>query len=213
MHDNIRLREYKTLVNTIMSCTACRLSESRRNPVPGEGPVPSQVMLVGEAPGRREDELGRPFVGQAGRLLDRLLALAGLERGSVYITNVVKCRPPGNRDPREDEIAACNGYLQAQIRLVEPGVIVTLGRIAGRTLFGMAGLRWIGIRAHRGRVYHARLASRSIILYPTFHPAAALYNRGLLGELEEDFRRLGSLVSGLSDSEGVRRHRSLDEFM
>ena len=213
MSSSLRLREYKALVNSIMSCKACRLSESRRNPVPGEGPVPSQVMFVGEAPGRREDELGRPFVGQAGRLLDRLLALAGLERGSVYITNVVKCRPPGNRDPREDEITACNGYLQAQIRLVEPEVIVTLGRIAGRTLFGMAGLRWTGIRAHRGRAYHARLAGRSIVLYPTFHPAAALYNRGLLGELEEDFKRLGGLISGFSKGEGVRRPRSLDEFM
>ena len=202
MVEDLRLRDYRRLVDDIKACTACRLSESRRNPVPGEGPVPSEVMLIGEAPGRREDELGR--------LLDRLLELAGLERRMVYITNVVKCRPPGNRDPRDDEIRACNGYLQAQISLVEPKVIVALGRIAGRTLFKMAGLRWTSIRAHRGREHYTSIAGRDIVLFPTFHPAAALYNRGLLEELEKDFRRLGSL---LSRGARVRRPRGLDEFM
>ncbi|MEB3773997.1 MAG: uracil-DNA glycosylase [Desulfurococcales archaeon] len=199
------MREYEDLVSEIMACTRCRLHLSRRNPVPGEGPVPSEVMIVGEAPGRREDEAGRPFVGQAGKLLDRLLGLAGLSRSMVYITNVVKCRPPGNRDPRRDEVEACNIYLRRQIRIVSPRIIVTLGRIAGETLYSMAGLRWRGIRAERGRPVNAVIEGLQVILYPTFHPAAALYNREVLPMLEEDFRNLARATS--------RRGRSLLDFM
>ncbi|MEB3862142.1 MAG: uracil-DNA glycosylase [Desulfurococcales archaeon] len=191
-----RLRLYKILVEEIATCTRCRLHESRKNPVPGEGPVPSRIMIVGEAPGRREDEAGRPFVGQAGKLLDKLLSLAGLTRREVYITNVVKCRPPGNRDPRQDEIAACSPYLQRQVQLVEPEIIMAVGRIAGATLYRMAGLRWRGIRAERGRLVHGAIAGRRVGIYPTFHPAAALYNREVLPMLEEDFRRLGEILRG-----------------
>ncbi len=203
----IETLDYRSLVERIRECTLCRLHSTRRNPVPGEGPVPSRVMLVGEAPGRMEDLEGRPFVGQAGRLLDKLLGLAGLSRGMVYITNVVKCRPPGNRDPRQDEIQACNPYLRRQIQLVEPEVIVALGRIAGATLYSMAGLRWRGIRAERGRQREATIADRRVVLYPTFHPAAALYNREVLPLLEEDFRRLGEVLGG------GPRGRSLLDFM
>lgn len=189
-----RTRLYEDLVAEIRSCTLCRLHETRKNPVPGEGPIPSRVMLVGEAPGRREDEAGRPFVGQAGKLLDRLLGLAGLSREQVYITNVVKCRPPGNRDPKQDEIDACSPYLVRQVGLVEPEIIVTLGRIAGATLYRMAGIRWRGIRAERGRFVHATLHGRRVGLYPTFHPAAALYNREVLPMIEDDFRKLAGIL-------------------
>ncbi len=201
-----RLRLYKSLVEEIATCTRCRLHESRKNPVPGEGPVPSRVMIVGEAPGRREDEAGRPFVGQAGKLLDKLLSLAGLARREVYITNVVKCRPPGNRDPRQDEIAACNPYLQRQVQLVEPEIIMAVGRIAGATIYRMAGLRWRGIRAERGRLVHGVIAGRRVGIYTTFHPAAALYNREVLPMLEEDFRRLGEILRG-------GRGKSLFDFL
>ncbi|MCE4603154.1 MAG: uracil-DNA glycosylase [Desulfurococcales archaeon] len=201
-----RLRLHHNLVREIMVCTLCRLHEARKNPVPGEGPIPSRVMIVGEAPGRKEDEAGRPFVGQAGRLLDKLLALANLSRSEVYITNVVKCRPPGNRDPRHDEIAACMSYLSRQIQLVEPEIIMAVGRIAGATLYRMAGLRWRGIRADRGKLVYGTIAGRKVGIYATFHPAAALYNREILPLLEDDFRRLGDILRG-------NKGRSLLDFL
>src|SRR5207249_7181685 len=120
------------LARQIRGCTLCRLHEGRTHAVPGEGPAGAKVLLVGEGPGRHEDEAGRPFVGAAGRVLDAALAKAGIPREDVFITNVVKCRPPENRRPRADEIAACRPYLAAQIRLVHPGVIVTLGDTALR---------------------------------------------------------------------------------
>ena len=191
-----REREYEELVREILSCRKCPLHKGRKNPVPGEGSLDARVMFVGEAPGRREDELGRPFVGMAGKLLDRLLSLAGLSRGEVYITNVVKCRPPGNRDPKPGEIAACLPYLRRQIQLVRPEIIVALGRIAGKTLFSEAGLRWRSMAVERGKPRRVELYSHSVTLLPTYHPAAALYNPQLRSVLEEDFRLLARLLRG-----------------
>jgi len=201
---------YRRLVEEIRNCTRCRLHETRRNPVPGEGPLDARVMLVGEAPGRKEDEQGRPFVGRAGELLNALLGLAGLERSQVYITNIVKCRPPGNRDPREDEIAACLPFLIRQIQLIAPRIIVALGRHAGRTLFSLAGKRWPGIRRAHGKPVEARIAGLRVTLYPTYHPAAALYNPELRGVLEEDFRRLSEILGRQED--GEKRGRSLLDY-
>jgi len=200
--------EYRRLVDEILSCTKCPLHLSRRNPVPGEGRIDAEVMFVGEAPGRREDELGRPFVGMAGKLLDKLLSLAGLSRGDVYITNVVKCRPPGNRDPRPEEIAACLPYLRRQILIVRPKLIVALGRIAGKTLFEEAGLKWTSMARERGRARRATLYGHSVILYATYHPAAALYNPQLRSILEEDFRRIPEILGG----ERGRGRRTLEDF-
>lgn len=188
--------EYEALVREIRACRRCPLHRSRRNPVPGEGSLDARVMFVGEAPGRREDELGRPFVGMAGKLLDKLLSIAGLSRSEVYITNVVKCRPPGNRDPEPGEIAACLPYLRRQIRLVEPEVIVALGRIAGKTLFSEAGLRWRSMAVERGKPRKVDLYGINVTLLPTYHPAAALYNPQLRSVLEEDFRLLARILGG-----------------
>ena len=146
-------------------------------------------------------------MGAAGSLLNTLLRLAGLERRMVYITNVVKCRPPGNRDPRPEEIRACLPFLERQIKLIKPRVIVALGRHAGKTLFQLAGLRWPGMSKAHGRPVEAELLGLKVVLYPVYHPAAALYNPQLRRVLEEDFRRLPS-IAGTG-----RRRRSLLDYM
>lgn len=201
------VRGIRELEDEIRGCTRCPLHKARTNAVPGEGPVPCDVMVVGEAPGRNEDLQGRPFVGAAGRLLNSLLAKAGYPRERVYITNVVKCRPPGNRDPSREEIASCRGYLLEQVRLVRPRVIIAVGRIAGEVLYREAGLKWPGIRQARARPVKARIAGVEVTLIVTYHPAAALYNPELRGELERDF----STVIRRSLSGGGTR--SLEEFM
>lgn len=147
-------------------CTECSLAAGRRNVVFGSGSATADVMIVGEAPGRQEDEQGLPFVGRSGRLLDTLLGEVGLERGDVYIANVVKCRPPGNRDPRTEEITACKGYLKRQIQLIDPTVVVTLGNFSTKLLLNTG----TGITKMRGRAYEWW----GRFLVPTFHPAAAL---------------------------------------
>lgn len=171
-----------------MECRRCGLYKTRKNPVPGEGRIDAEVVFVGEAPGAREDETGRPFVGAAGKLLTELLESIGLKRGDVYITNIVKCRPPGNRDPREEEIRACLPYLVRQLRLIEPHVIVALGRHAARVLFSLAGLRWANMSVMHGRVYDAVVEGIRVKLVATYHPAAALYNPGLRDKLVSDFK-------------------------
>lgn len=201
--------DYEGLVSEILSCTRCPLYSSRTRAVPGEGPLNASIMFVGEAPGRSEDLEGRPFVGSAGKLLDSLLSSIGVERGSVYITNVVKCRPPGNREPFDSEVRACNPYLRRQISIIKPKIIVALGRIAGRTLYEMAGLRWDSIRAARGRVERVRVEGVDLMLTVTFHPAAALYNPGLREELENDFKNvIAPLVRGFK----TVRKTTLEEF-
>jgi DNA polymerase len=201
--------DYEGLVSEILSCTRCPLYSSRTRAVPGEGPLNASIMFVGEAPGRSEDLEGRPFVGSAGKLLDSLLSSIGVERGGVYITNVVKCRPPGNREPFDSEVRACNPYLRRQISIIKPKIIVALGRIAGRTLYEMAGLRWDSIRAARGRVERVRVEGVDLMLTVTFHPAAALYNPGLREELENDFKNvIAPLVRGFK----TVRKTTLEEF-
>lgn len=148
-------------------CTMCRLAETRTSVVFGVGAEDADLMLIGEAPGRNEDLQGEPFVGAAGRLLDTLLAETGLARSDVYIANVLKCRPPGNRDPLSDEIESCKGYLHRQLELVSPRVVITLGNFATRLLLRTEA----GITRLRGRSYPWW---RGMTVVPTFHPAAAL---------------------------------------
>ena len=204
-----REEEYRRLVEEIRSCTKCPLHQFRRNPVPGEGPLDADVMVVGEAPGRREDELGRPFVGMAGKLLDALLAKAGLERGRVYITNVVKCRPPGNRDPRQEEIDACLPYLVRQVKLVRPKVIIAVGRIAGSTLYKLMGLKWRGMAAEHGSIHEGEIEGVPVRLVVTYHPASALYNPQTRKVLEDDF---AGPVREAVKARG-RRKATLDDFL
>lgn len=149
------------------SCTSCRLAETRTNVVFGSGSGDADLMFIGEAPGRNEDLRGEPFVGAAGRLLDQLLEEAGIARDRVYIANVLKCRPPGNRDPRPDEIEACKGYLRSQLEEVDPHVVVTLGNFATKLLLRTE----TGITRLRGTSYRWW---RDKVLVPTYHPAAAL---------------------------------------
>ena len=159
--------EFSALRARALTCTACRLSETRTQVVFGVGDTDAELMLVGEAPGRNEDLQGEPFVGAAGKLLDELMAGIGVTRSQAYIANVIKCRPPGNRDPMPDEIDCCKGYLREQIRLIQPKVVVTLGNFATKLLLRTD----TGITRLRGQVFDWWLGAK---LIPTFHPAAAL---------------------------------------
>jgi DNA polymerase len=182
--------EFEALRADAMACTACGLAETRTNVVFGVGDPNARLMFVGEAPGRREDLQGEPFVGAAGRLLDELLGEIGIARQEVYIANVLKCRPPGNRDPRPAEIDSCKGYLREQIRLISPEVVMTLGNFATKLLLRTE----TGITRLRGQRYDWWRGSS---LIPTFHPAAAL--RGgdsVKNQMREDF----SLVRQMLDS-------------
>ncbi|MDH3251043.1 MAG: uracil-DNA glycosylase [Acidimicrobiia bacterium] len=173
--------ELETLRLTAESCTDCRLAETRTNVVFGVGTPDADVMIIGEAPGKNEDLQGEPFVGAAGKLLDRLMDEVGISREQVYIANVLKCRPPGNRDPRPDEIDACKGYLRRQLELIEPSVVVTLGNFATKLLLKTE----TGITRMRGQRYRWW---RGIIVVPTFHPAAALRGRpDVEASMREDF--------------------------
>lgn len=169
-----------------LGCTLCALAQGRTTVVFGEGDPHAGLMVVGEGPGREEDLQGRPFVGRSGQLLDRLLLEeAGLQRSQVYIANVVKCRPPGNRDPLPDEIAACRPYLDKQVELIGPRVLLTLGNFATRALLDTAE----GISKLRGRSYP--FGSTGAVLVPTFHPAAALRGGGeVVAKMRADFVRV-----------------------
>lgn len=184
MKPNEVLRQVSEEVTT---CTQCALYHSRKKAVPGEGPPGAEIMFIGEGPGFHENEQGRPFVGAAGRFLEELLASIGLTREEVFITNVVKCRPPGNRDPQEDELAACNPYLERQIQALNPKVIVTLGRFSMAKFLGPVKISSIHGQA---RQVNGRL------IVPMFHPAAALHQGSLRPVVERDFARLPELIAG-----------------
>ncbi|HLL86506.1 MAG TPA: uracil-DNA glycosylase [Thermoleophilaceae bacterium] len=174
-----------------LSCEhACPLAETRTRLVFGMGNADAELMFVGEAPGVEEDRQGRPFVGRAGKLLDRLLEEIGLERGQVFIANVLKCRPPGNRDPLPGEIEECSPYLFRQIELIEPLVVCTLGNFATKLLSGQG----TGITRVHGRAQARELGGRTVRLFPLFHPAAALRTDSVLTLLRADFARLPQLL-------------------
>ncbi|HMJ00087.1 MAG TPA: uracil-DNA glycosylase [Gaiellaceae bacterium] len=172
------------------TCTRCRLSEGRTQVVFGNGDPNADLMFVGEAPGFHEDKQGFPFVGQAGKLLDQLLGGIGLTRGDVYVANVLKCRPPGNRDPMPDEIEACESHLFRQVELIEPKVVATLGNFSTKLLSG----KQLGITRVHGQEQQVTLGGRSVLLYPLYHPAAALYTPSMLEVLKEDFAKIPALL-------------------
>jgi uracil-DNA glycosylase family 4 len=184
------LTELEVFGREVAGCTSCRLSQGRTQVVFGVGNAHADLMFVGEAPGFHEDKQGYPFVGQAGKLLDKLLAGIGLDRGRVYIANVLKCRPPGNRDPAPDEIEACEGHLFRQIELIRPRVVATLGNFATKLLSGKPA----GITRVHGAEQQVTLGESRVLLYPLYHPAAALYTPAMLKVLEEDFARLPELL-------------------
>ncbi|HEX8068145.1 MAG TPA: uracil-DNA glycosylase [Thermoleophilaceae bacterium] len=173
------------------ACRLCPLGSSRTNPVFGMGNADAELMFVGEAPGAEEDRQGKPFVGRAGKLLDQLLGEIGMERRrDVFVANVLKCRPPGNRDPQPDEIESCRPYLVRQVELIEPLVVCTLGNFATKLLTGSN----VGITRQRGRPQERTVAGRQVVLYPLFHPAAALRTPKVLEELRGDFREIPALL-------------------
>jgi uracil-DNA glycosylase family 4 len=182
--------ELQAYAEAVSGCTRCRLSQGRTQVVFGAGNAHADLMFVGEAPGFHEDKQGLPFVGQAGKLLEKLLAQIGMSRSDVYIANVLKCRPPGNRDPQPDEIEACESHLFRQIELIEPTVVATLGNFATKLLSG----RQVGITKVHGQEQETTLGGRKVLLYPLYHPAAALYTPTMLKILEVDFARLPELL-------------------
>ena len=184
----------RALAEEVWSCRRCRLGGLRKNAVVGEGSLEAELFLVGEAPGRVEDETGRPFVGAAGRLLDRLLEDIGLRRGEVYIGNILKCRPPGNRRPRADEVEACTPYLERQLAVIQPRVIAPMGNSAAGYLLRRFGHEAASISRVHGRCFEAEAPWGGAILFPLYHPAAALYAKELLRVLEADFRLLGHIL-------------------
>jgi len=183
----------------VQGCPLCKLARTRKNAVPGEGQLSAKIMFIGEAPGRSEDEKGRPFVGAAGRILDTLLNKVGIERSQVFITNIVKCRPPNNRVPEEDELSACRPYLDRQIDLIKPKVICILGRTAYSSILGRSS-----ITAVRGKIVE-RAGQK---YFSTFHPAAAIYNKNLLPALEADLKKLAREIN----REKEEKKASLEDY-
>jgi DNA polymerase len=188
-----RREELKAVWQQASGCTKCpQLAATRQSVVFGSGNADADLMFVGEAPGANEDRQGLPFVGQAGRLLEQLLGEISLRRGDVFIANVLKCRPPGNRDPLPQEIDACQDYLFRQLDLIEPKVVCTLGNFATKLLRGDPAT---GITRLHGREEVRRIGPRTVRLYPLYHPAAALYTPAMLETLRADFVRIPELLA------------------
>ena len=185
-----RADELLAFAEVVAGCTKCPLAGGRTQVVFGSGDPNADLMFVGEAPGFHEDKQGAPFVGAAGKLLDQLLAGVGLTRADVFVANVLKCRPPGNRDPQPSEIEACEGHLWRQIELIQPRVVATLGNFATKLLSG----RPTGITRIHGQEQETTLGGRRVLLYPIYHPAAALYTPRMLEVLQSDFARLPELL-------------------
>ncbi|GMR11428.1 MAG: uracil-DNA glycosylase [Anaerolineae bacterium] len=178
-------QELEVVAAEVTACTDCKLQMSRKLAVPGEGPADAELMFIGEGPGFHENEQGRPFVGAAGNFLEELLASIGLSREEVFITNIIKCRPPGNRDPQAAEIEACSGYLEKQTRSLNPKVIVTLGRFSMARFFPNTRISAIHGKAQR-------IGNRLVV--PMYHPAAALHQPSLRKTIQADFARLPELI-------------------
>jgi len=186
-----RREALKAVWEVARGCVRCpQLAEARTQVVFGAGNADADLMFVGEAPGANEDRIGRPFVGQAGKLLDRLLGEIGLDREEVFIANVLKCRPPGNRDPLPAEIENCSGYLRTQLDLIEPRVLCTLGNFATKLLRADPA----GITRLHGQAEVRVVGPRAVRLYPLLHPAAALYTPAMLETLRADFARIPELL-------------------
>lgn len=192
-HEDARARRLAMLEERVSACTRCGLHRERTTTVPGEGVLDPLVMVIGEGPGAEEDRRGLPFVGKAGQFLDKWLEAIGLDRRTnAYIANIVKCRPPGNRDPRPNESDACLPYLREQIELIRPRTILSVGRIASAILIGTHS----GIASLRGRLFYYE----GIPLIPTFHPSAVLRNPDLKRPVWDDLKRLKSILEGTDSS-------------
>lgn len=185
----------ESLQQEVKDCTLCRLSRGRHLAVPGEGPDSPKIMFIGEAPGFHEDQQGRPFVGAAGQFLESLLASINLSRRDVYITNVIKCRPPNNRDPQPDELMTCRPYLDRQIALLKPKIIVTLGRYSMELAFSGVTI---------SRVHGVPKRVGDIVYFPMFHPAAALHQPKYRSAIEQDMLKLPEILASLNAIEPAK---------
>ncbi len=187
----VRRERLKQVYEEASGCLRCPLHQTRTKVVFGAGNADAELMFVGEAPGANEDQVGLPFVGQAGKLLDKLLGEIGIERSEVFIANTVKCRPPSNRDPHPQEIESCRDYLERQVELIEPTMICTLGNFATKLLRADS----TGISRLHGQEEVKVIGSRAVRLYPLYHPAAALYTPSTLERLRADFARIPELLA------------------
>lgn len=188
------MSELTQLYDQIRVCQKCSLAQGRTNTVPGEGPENAEIMMIGEAPGFHEDRQGRPFVGAAGNLLDELLATINLKRNEIYICNVLKCRPPQNRDPQPDEMDACQPYLDKQIELIQPKIIITISR------FAMA--RWFADKKI-SEIHGKPKKFGDLVVLPMYHPAAALHQPSLRRTLEEDFKKIPGILKEMANLKEV----------
>jgi len=193
--DTARNAALETLYAEVRRCTRCPLHAGRANAVPGAGPLDAEIMFIGEAPGFHEDQQGIPFVGAAGQYLSELLAGIGVDRTRVYIANVIKCRPPGNRDPLDEEVAACEPFLNRQMELIRPKIVVTLGRHSMARAFPNDKISLVHGQARR---------VDDVIYFPMYHPAAALHRPSLKADVETDFLRLRELLDGKWEAEIYR---------
>ena len=190
------------IAQEVSVCERCMLYHSRKQAVPGEGPADAEIMFIGEGPGFHENEQGRPFVGAAGKYLEELLAKINMKREQVFIGNVVKCRPPNNRDPLPEELAACSDYLERQIQVLNPKVIVTLGRYSMARFLPNAKISDV-----HGKFYHIK----GRLIVPMFHPAAALHQPSLKVSVERDFAHLPELISKATEAEAVKEDKPAEQ--
>jgi len=187
--------ELEKIKNEVLNCKKCSLYQTRTHPVIGEGSPRAKIMMIGEAPGFNEDQVGRPFCGKAGKILDELLNSIGIKREEIYITNILKCRPPENRNPQADEIKACTPYLDRQIEIIQPGAICTLGNYSAAFImekYGVAG-QIQGISKIHGKIFEIKSLFGEILIIPLYHPAVATYNINMKEVLKRDFKVLAKL--------------------
>jgi DNA polymerase len=197
------MSDLTNLYDQIRACTRCPLSRSRTRAVPGEGPENANLMFIGEAPGFHEDKTGRPFVGAAGKFLEELLASIELTRQQVYIANVIKCRPPGNREPTPIEIKACEAYLDRQIELIQPAMVITLGRFSMARYF--PGDKISSIHGKPRKL-------EGVLYYPMYHPAAALHQPSLRAIVEQDMKKIPALIAELDQIQDSKPAEEIEQL-
>lgn len=197
----IENQKFEKFKKAVLQCEKCKLASNRTNVVPGEGNEKAEVMFIGEGPGKNEDLQGRPFVGAAGKFLDEMLNSINLKRENVYIANVVKCRPPENRDPLPEEVSACWPWLEKQIELIEPLIIVSLGRHSTARF-----LANVVISKDHGQPFRKKFGKNKIIFYPCYHPAAALYNGGLRETLLKDFKKIPKIIKIAKEDKATEKN-------
>ena len=180
-------QEIENIIEQVKNCKKCELCKSRTNPVPGDGALNTEIMFIGEAPGYNEDLQGTPFVGKAGKILDDLLSSVGLQRQDIYISNILKCRPPKNRNPQKTEIEACTDYLNRQIEIIQPKIIIPLGNFASSFIFERYGLEYDKISKIHGKMFKVNTLFGELKIIPMYHPAVATYNPNEKSTLLEDF--------------------------